>query len=170
MRSTLNVTLISMNKRTKVVAATFISAIVVIAILIVVFDNQTVTPKSTPMLFRIVDASLTIDPGSYKAYNFTLPSEASNTGVSGTFNVTTPNSSGFRIYIWDNAAFTSWQKSGASLHLGFGTISFYDSDHLTNGTISSTSYPGGTYWLIYTNNSTKPVSVTSEASFYYIPK
>ena len=162
--------LIKMNKKTKIVAAAFTSFVVVVVILIAIFANQAVTPKSTPLLYRIVDTSFRVDPGSYKAYNFTMPSDTSNTGVSGIFNVTTPNSIGFRVFIWDNAAFTNWQAHGASLHLGFGVISFYDSGWSTNGTISNSSYPDGTYWLIYTNNSTEPVYVNSEASFYYIPK
>jgi hypothetical protein len=159
-----------MNKKTKAVVATITSLVVVVVILTAIFANQSVTPKSTPLLYRIVDASFTIDPGSYKVYNFTMPSDTTYSGVSGTFNVTTPNSSDFRVFIWDNAAFTNWQAHGASLHLGFGVISFYDSGWSTNGTISSSSYLGGTYWLIYTNNSTKVVNVTTEASFYYIPK
>ncbi|HEX7482291.1 MAG TPA: hypothetical protein VF350_02340 [Candidatus Bathyarchaeia archaeon] len=159
-----------MNKKTKAVAATITSLVVVVAIITAIFANQSVTPKSTPLLYRIVDASFTVDPGSYKAYNFTMPSDTTYSGVSGTFNVTTPNSSDFRVFIWDNAAFTNWQANGASLHLGFGVISFYDSGWSTNGTINSSSYPGGTYWVIYTNNSTKVVNVTTEVSFYYIPK
>jgi len=157
-----------MNNKAKGITAA-VSLIFVAVILLAIFSNQGVTPKSTPELFRIVDASFTVDPGSYKAYNFTMPSGSSNKGVSGTFNVTTPNTSDFRVFIWDNAAFTNWQTHGASLHLGFGVISFYDSGWSTSGTISHSSFPDGTYWLLFTNNSTKPVNVTSEASFYYIP-
>ena len=124
----------------------------------------------TPPLFNIVDDNFTVNPESYKAYNFTLPPDISSSQVTGTFNVTTNNASDFRVFIWDNAAFTNWKEHGASLHLGYGVISFYESGWATNGAISSWSYPSGTYWLIYINNSTMPTNVTSQASFYYIPK
>ena len=142
------------------------AALVIVAIIVSsFFSSNQIHPISTPPLYQIVNGNFTVDANSYKAYNFTIPTDFSNCQVSGSFSVYGANSSKIRVFIWDNAAFTNWQKNGQSLQWGFGTISFYDSTFTTNSTISLSPYPSGTYWLIYTNNSTEPQHVTSEASF-----
>lgn len=160
-----------MDKKTKVIATTSISLIVVLAIILTaIFANQTVSPKSTPILYRIVDSNFTVAAGSYKAYNFTIPSEISSCQVSGSFSVTTTNSSGIRVFIWDNAEFSNWQKGQVSQSPLGRIISSYDSGLTTNGTIEASPYPGGTYFLIFQNNSTDSQNVTSQTSFWYIEK
>lgn len=148
---------------------------VVIAILIIVVSGVALYPyhpthlAETPPLYMIVEESFIVNAGSYKAYNFTTPADISTCHVTGDFSVFPTNSSGFRVFIWSNAAFSTWQ-SGHSLLLGVGTISFYDSGSSTNGTISASPYPGGTYWLLFLNNSNAPVNVTSIAGFWYFSK
>ena len=133
-----------------------------------IHSTQTHLAK-TPPLYTIINQSFIVNADSYKAYNFTIPADISTCHVTGDFSVSPTNSSGFRVFIWDNAAFSNWQ-SGHSILLGFGTISFYDSGYLTSGTISASPYPGGTYWLLFLNNSTASVNVTSFAGFAYISK
>jgi len=148
--------------------------LVVIAILIIVVSGVALYPfrpnhpVETPPMYTIVNESFIVKADSYKAYNFTIPSDVSSCQVTGDFSVSPSNSSGFRVSIWDDAAFSNWQ-SGHSLPIGIGTISFYDSGFSTNGTIGA-SPPGGTYWLLFLNNSTSSVNVTSIAGFWYISK
>jgi hypothetical protein len=148
---------------------------VVIAILIIVVSGVALYPLHanhpiyTPPIYTIVNESFVVNADSYNAYNFTIPADISTCHVTGDFSVSPTNSSGFRVFIWDNAAFSNWQ-SRHSLPLGVGTISFYDSGFSTNGTISASPYPGGTYWLLFQNNSTASVNVTSIAGFWYISK
>jgi hypothetical protein len=154
-------------QKLKVIIAIAAILIAVSAILTVALHTN--KGAETPPIYQIIDANFTVNAGSYKAYNFTTPADISTCQVTGDFSISPTNSSGFRVFIWDNAAFSNWQ-SGHSLPLGVGTISFYDSGLSTNGTISASHYPGGTYWLLYLNNSTAPVNVTSLAGFYYIRK
>jgi hypothetical protein len=148
---------------------------VVIAILIIVVSGVALYPfhpthlAETPPLYAIVDESFIVDVGSYKACNFTTPTDISTLHVTGDFSISPTNSSNFQVFIWDNAAFSTWQ-SALSLSLGVGTISFYDSGISTNGTISASPYPGGTYWLLFFNNSNALVNVTSIAGFWYFSK
>ncbi len=159
-----------MFKRTQaIVAATASIIIVAILISIAFFSNQT-TPVGTPPLYQIVDGNFTIEANSYKTYNFTTPTDISKCQVSGSFNVYGSNASTIRVYIWDNAAFTNWQKGQASQSPLGRTISFYDSGFTTNGSIEASPDPGGTYFLIYQNNSTELQNLTSQVSFYYISK
>ena len=157
-----------MLRRNRAIVATTVSLIIIL-ISIVFFASQ-IHPVGTPPLHLIVDGTFTIDANSYKAYNFTTPTDISNCQVSGSFSVSGVNSSDIRVFIWDNAAFTSWQSGHVSQSRWGSIISFYDSGLATNGTIQATPYPGGTYFLIYQNNSTEPQSITSQATFWYTTK
>jgi hypothetical protein len=159
-----------MLKRTRAIVAVTVSLIIVDILISAAFFANQEHPAGTPPLYLVVDGNFTVNADSYKAYNFTTPTDISKCQVRGSFSDTTTNSSGIRVFIWDNAAFTNWQKSGHSLQLGFGTISFYDSGLSTNGTIAASPYPGGTYFLIYMNNSTEPQNVTSQTDFWYMLK
>ena len=157
-----------MLKRNRAILATTVSLIIILS-LIVFFASQ-IHPVGTPPLHLIVDENFTVDSNSYKAYNFTTPTDISNCQVSGSFSVSRSNPSNIRVFIWDNAAFTSWQSGHVSQSRWGSIISFYDSGLTTNGTIQATPYPGGTYFLIYQNNSTEPQNVTSQATFWYTTK
>ena len=157
-----------MLKRTQAIVAAAISLLIIL-ILIVFFASQ-IHPVGTPLVHLIFDENFTVDANSYKAYNFTTPTDISNCQVSGSFSVLGANIGDIRVFIWDNAAFTSWQSGHVSQSRWGSIISFYDSGLATNGTIQATPYPGGTYFLIYLNNSTEPQNVTSQATFWYTPK
>jgi len=161
-----------MSKRTRAIVATTISLIIVAILISTLFFANQIHPASTPPLYLIVDGSFTVDADSYKAYNFTTPTEISQCQVSGSFSISGANPSEIRVYIWDNAEFTNWQGGNISQSQSpFGQIiSFYDSGLTTNGTIECSPYPGGTYFLIFQNSSTEPQNVTSQTSFWYIAK
>ena len=158
-----------MSKRTRAIVAT-VSVIVVALLITGVFFAIQIHPFGTPLLYLIVDENFTVNPDSYKAYNFTTPTDISKCQVSGSFTVSGANASNIRVYIWDNASFTTWQSGKVSQSPLGRTISFYDSGRTTNGTIEASPYPGGTYFLIYQNNSTEPQNVTSHATFWYTLK
>ena len=158
-----------MLKRTRaIVAATVSFNIIAFLISVAFFANR--EPFGTPLLYLIVEGNFTVNADSYKAYNFTTPTDISQCQVSGSFSVSGSNSSKIRVFIWDNAAFTNWQNGHVSKSPLGRAISFYDSGLSTNGTIDASPYPGGTYWLIYTNNSTEPQNVISQADFWYMIK
>jgi hypothetical protein len=159
-----------MLKRTrKIVVATGFIIIVAILISIAFFVNQT-TPFGTPPFYQIVDGNFTINANSYKAYNFTTPTDISKCQVSGSFNVYGAISGKIRVYIWDNVAFANWQSGQVSQSPLGRVTSFYDSGFTTNGLIDASPYPGGTYFLVFQNNSTEPQNVTSQTHFWYISK
>jgi hypothetical protein len=159
-----------MLKRTRAIIATVVSLIIVAILISAAFFVNQKTPLGTPPLQLIVDENFTVDANSYKAYNFTTPTDISNCQVSGSFSVSGANPSDIRVFIWDNAAFTSWQGGHISQPPWGGIISFYYSVPKKNGTIQATPYPGGTYFLIYQNNSTETQNVTSEATFWFTSK
>ena len=156
-----------MLKRTRAIVSLIIVAVLISTAFF--FANQK-KPFGTPPLHLIVAGNFTIDSDSYKAYNFTTPTDISNCQVSGSFSVSGANPSEIRVYIWDNAAFTNWQNGQISQSPLGRIVSFYDSGLATKGTIYAKPYPGGTYFLIYQNNSTKPQNITSQATFWYIQK
>ena len=158
-----------MLKRTQAIVATTVSLIIVAVLISAAFFANQIHPLGTPQLHLIVNGNFTVNADSYKAYNFTTPTDISQCQVSGSFSISGLNPNKIRVYIWDNAAFNSWQSGQVSQSPLGRAISFYDSGLSTNGTISA-SPPGGTYWLIYTNNSTEPQNVTSEATFWYVLK
>jgi hypothetical protein len=159
-----------MLKRTRAIIAAVVSLIIVAILISTAFFANQKTPLGTPPLHLILDGNFTVDANSYKAYNFTTPTDISNCQVSGSFSVSGVNPSDIRVFIWDNAAFTNWQSGHVSQSRLGSIISFYDSGPTTNGTIQATPYPGGTYFLIYQNNSTEPQNITSQATFWYTPK
>ena len=161
-----------MLKRTRAIVAATVSLIIVAIVISTAFFANQIHPVGTPLSYVIVQGNFTVDANSYKAYNFTTPNEISQCQVSGSFSVSGANPSKIRVYIWDNAEFTNWQSGHISQSQSpFGQIiSFYDSGLTTNGTIEATPYPGGTYFLIYQNNSTEPQNITSQATFWYMPK
>jgi hypothetical protein len=161
-----------MSKSTRTIVAATISLIIVPTLISLVFFANQIHPVSTPHLYLIVDGNFTVGADSYKAYNFTTPTEIKQCQVSGSFSISGANSSKIRVYIWDNAEFTNWQSRHIPQSQSpFGhIISFYDSGLTTHGTIEATPYPGGTYYLIYQNSSTETQNVTSQATFWYMPK
>jgi hypothetical protein len=150
------------------IARTISLIIIVILISVAFFVNQE-HPMGTPPLNSIVDGSFTVNAGSYKAYNFTIPIDVSQCQVSGSFSVSGENLSKIRVFIWDNAAFINWQSGHVSQSPLGRSISFYDSGLSTDRSIAA-SPPSGTYWLIYTNNSTNSQNVISQADFWYTLK
>ena len=159
-----------MLKKTRTIVVVTVSLVIVAVLIATVFFANQIRPVGTPPLYLIIDGNFTVEAESYKAYNFTTPTDISSCQVSGSFSVYGSNSSKIRVFIWDNAAFTNWQSGHVSQSPLGRAISFYDSTLSTNGTISASPYPGGTYWLIYTNNSTEPQNVTSQATFWYMLK
>jgi hypothetical protein len=157
-----------MLKRTQAIVAAAISLLIIL--IVIAFFASQIHPVGNPLVHIIVDENFTVDTNSYKAYNFTMPAESSNCQVSGSFSVSGATPGEIRVFIWDNAAFTSWQSGHTSPSRWGGIISFYDSGLATNGTINATPYPGGTYYLIYVNNSTETQNVTSQATFWHTPK
>jgi hypothetical protein len=160
-----------MLKRPQAIVAAIVCLIIVAIVISAAFFASHIHPVGTPLLHLLVQGNFTVDANSYKAYNFTTPNEISQCQVSGSFSVSGANPSKIRVYIWDNAEFTNWQRGHISqFQSPFGQIiSFYDSGLASNGIIEATPYPGGTYFLIYHNNSTEPQNITSQATFWYMP-
>ena len=161
-----------MLKRARAIVAVTVSLIIVAVLISVSFFDNPIHPVSTPPLHLLVDENFTVDADSYKAYNFTTPTDISQCQVSGSFNVSGANPNEIRVYIWDNVEFTNWQSGHIPQSQSpFGQIiSFYDSGLTTNGTIEGSPYPGGTYFLIFQNHSTEPQIVTSQTTFWYMQK
>lgn len=112
----------------------------------------------TPPIYQIVTGNMTINANSFKAYNFTVPSGAGS--ISDTFSC----NGTIRVYVMDSENFANWQNKQIAL-------SYYDSGQVTNGKIDNLALPSsGTYFLVYyNNNDTTAKTVTSYASFFYIP-
>jgi hypothetical protein len=104
----------------------------------------------------IVAGSFTIDPGSYKAYNFTVYPGDIPMGPGGSFTVN-GNVQGIKVYLMDSGSFENWaigQPANKYLETGVTTAAGVSIDQLL---------PSGTYYLVFDNlfsESSKNVTAT----------
>ena len=124
-----------MFKRTRAIVATVVFLIIVSILVSAAFFANREYPLGTPPLHLIVDGNFTINANSYKAYNFTMPTDISKCQVGGSFSVSGANPGKIGVFIWDNAEFTNWQSGHVSQSPLGRIISVYYSGLTTNGTI-----------------------------------
>jgi hypothetical protein len=101
--------MIDKKRRRIIKIGSFISMLIFLSCLSIAIYYQH-HPYGTPPQHLIINGNLTIKTDSYKAFNFTIPMDITQSQVNGDFAVYPTNSSGLRVFIWDNAAFNNWQS------------------------------------------------------------
>ena len=89
-----------MLKRTRAIVVVTVCLVIVAVLISVAFFDNPIHPVSTPPLHLLVDENFTADADSYKAYNFTTPTDISQCQVSDSFSVSGANPNEIRVYIW----------------------------------------------------------------------
>jgi len=144
-------------KMLAIVAVTLIGILAVAVIAVLAWQNQN-QPFPTPAVFPIMEGNFTVNAGSYKDYNFTVPSDFSRVWVGGTFTVSDGAVSGIRVYIMDSANFTNWQN-------GQIANNYYDSGQANSGNVTTTTLLSRTYYLVFDNTfSAASKNVTSDVN------
>ncbi len=88
----------------------------------------------------IVDGVVTVEPGKYVNYQFSVPSQAT---VSGNFTASGGSGNDIRVLILDETSYINWIN-------GHNVSTYYDSGQMTTGSIAA-DVPKGSYYLIYSN-------------------
>jgi hypothetical protein len=152
-----------MKRERNIAVAVAVGVILVAVILLAALYLHNPKPASTPVVSSIVDATFTVDSGSYTYYNFTVYSGPTNAAipdtVQGTFNVSNGQENTIRVYIMDGANFEDWKN-------GFDSNKYYDSGESSDGSVTATLSSSGTYYLVFDNTySAISKSVTTQVSY-----
>ena len=120
-------------------------------------------PSSSPIThtIQIVNGTTKVEAGENLNYQFTIPSNASNIHVSGTFIVQGGSGNGIIVYIFDSTNFYNYENGNY-----FGAL--YQSSQTTSAPISSNLDSNGTYYLVLDNTfSTLTQIVNVQANVTY---
>jgi hypothetical protein len=111
---------------------------------------------------NIVNGVVTVSPGTFQYYQFSVPTGASDVFVNGTFLASGGSGNDIIVLIMDNTNFINWEN-------GHQATAFYNSGQITTATFTTVLPNGGLYDLVYSNTfstfSTKNVQTT--ANLYY---
>lgn len=111
----------------------------------------------------IVRGTVTVNAGSYRYYQFTVPSCAINIWVEVfVLSVSGGGGNDIMVYVMDSTNFVNWQN-------GRGASAIYSSGQGTRDFIGGALPPGGTYYLVIDNSFsiTSQKNVITEATLDY---
>ena len=123
---------------------TVIVAIIVIALLGVLFSSPQTNPLATEHRETIVKGVITVSPASYKAFPFYVPSGVANVHVEGSFTTSGGIGNDIQVIIMDSTAFQNW-KNGHEVSV------YYTSGKLTTSSFDVSLPSGETYYLVLDN-------------------
>jgi hypothetical protein len=132
------------NKKPLAVAAVAVIVILAAALIAAFAWQNQQQPYPTPVMQQIVSGNFTVNAGSYADYNFTVPADFSRVWVSGDFTVSDGTANGINVYVMDVGNFTNWQN-------GQTAGKYYDSGKVNEGTVTTSTLPSGTYYLVFDN-------------------
>lgn len=111
---------------------------------------------------QIVNGTANVNASAYLDYQFTIPPNASNIHVSGTFTVQGGIGNDIIIYIFDSTNFDNYENGSY-----FGAL--YQSSQTTTTPISSNLDSSGNYYLVLDNTfSTTQKTVNIQANATYL--
>ena len=110
----------------------------------------------------IVNSMVRVEPGQYGYYTFTVPSDASNAMVSGTFAAGGGSGNDIKVAILDEQNFINYRN-------GHQVNAYYSSDQKTIGNISAKVPSGQTLYLVYDNtfSTVSSKEITTNVSVTY---
>ncbi|HZY46776.1 MAG TPA: hypothetical protein VFE96_03160 [Candidatus Bathyarchaeia archaeon] len=115
-----------------------------------------------PHTGNIVNGLITVRPGTYNYYQFTVPVGATSTALGGSFSVSGGTGNNIEVLVMDQSNYNNWKS-------GYQASKFYDSGQVTSGTLTASLPTGGVYYLVYSNifSSSTTKSVQTTAYLYY---
>ena len=129
---------------------------------VVILSKKNPSSPPIPHTIQVVNGTADVEAGAYLDYQFTIPPNASNIHVSGTFTVQGSSGSGITVYIFDGTNFNVYENGG-----DFGGL--YQSGQTTTASISSNLDTSGNYYLVLDNTlstNQKTVNIQANATYY----
>jgi hypothetical protein len=102
-------------------------------------------PVPQPRVMNLVDTAFTLNAAQGMHWNFTVPANATDVRVEGTFNASGGTGNDVEVYLLNDDEFVNWQNRHA-------VSALYNSGRMTQGTLDAVLPPGaGTYHLVFSN-------------------
>lgn len=112
----------------------------------------------------LVDTAFTLNALQGMHWNFTVPANATDVRVEGTFNASGGARNDIEVYLLTDDEFVNWQNNH--------TVStLYNSGRMTQGTLNAPLPPGaGTYHLVFNNKFSllSPKAVRASIRLHYL--
>ena len=128
-------------KKTAAIVIGILLLSLVLSIAVIIMNNR---PAATPVIHILVNDNFTMNPGTYKSFQFSMPSSASLLRLNGEYEVSGSNESHTKVYIMDDANFDNF-RNGQSFSAN------YCSEEQTNVTITTELFQPGQYHLVFDN-------------------
>jgi hypothetical protein len=111
----------------------------------VVQQTRQAVPLPQPRVMNIVDTAFTLNAAQGMNWNFTVPVNATEVRVEGTFTASGGTGNDVEVYLLNDDEFVNWQN-----HHAVSTL--YNSGRMTQGTLDAVLPSGtGTYHLVFNN-------------------
>lgn len=110
----------------------------------------------------IIDSAFTVSAISSQHYRFEVPPGARDIRVEGHFAATGGTGNDIQVLVLSEDDFVNWQN-------GHPASAYYDSDKVTQSTITATLPGPGVYYLVFSNTFSllTPKAVQARASVHY---
>lgn len=106
---------------------------------------QPFIPTPQPRVMNLVDTAFTLNAAQGMNWNFTVPPNATDVRVEGTFTASGGTGNDVEVYLLNDDEFVNWQN-----HHPVSTL--YNSGRMTQGTLDARLSSGaGTYHLVFNN-------------------
>jgi len=120
-----------------------------------------VTPQ--PRVMPLVDTAFTLNAAQGMHWNFTVPPNATDVRVEGTFTASGGTGNDVEVYLLNDDEFVNWQNRHA-------VNTLYNSGRMTQGTVNAVLPPGpGAYHLVFNNKFSliSPKAVRASIRLHY---
>jgi hypothetical protein len=120
-------------------------------------------PSTQPRVLPLIDTAFTLNAAQGHYWNFSVPSNATDIRVEGTFNASGGTGNDVEVYLLNDDEFVNWQNHHA-------VSALYNSGRVTQGTLNAPLPSGGPYHLIFNNKFSlfSPKAVKASIRLHYI--
>jgi hypothetical protein len=118
--------------------------------------NQNNTYVPTQHNISLVSGSVAVNAGSYVYYQFSVPGDATNAAVTGSFTAAGGSGNDIIVYVMTNTDFTNWQN-------GHSSNTYYNSGQETTENINAGIPAGQSYVIVFDNQFSTLSSKTVDA-------
>ena len=103
-------------------------------------------PPATPVALKLLSENLQVEAKQIRWLNFSIPSNATNVQINGTFHAFGGGGNDIWVILTDPVQFENWKNNHE-------TQLFYNSGKVTNGVIAVQGLQSGQYVLVFDNRS-----------------
>ena len=127
------------------------------------FATSNTSNLRLPRSVNLVNGQITVQPGQYNYYYFTIPTGATGITLTGSFTASGGGGNDIEVLVMDQTNFANWQNRNQF-------SSYYDSGQVTTGTVHASLPASGTYDLVYSNrfSTVSSKNVQTTVYLYYL--